>query len=113
MKTKIETYWVYEVFSIEGDKKRSVVVVPCDTLAEATAGAFKDATYYIGECGYQVAVGFEEKCKACEGMGLVKRRVLLAPCPKCKGKPIIQVLPVVSWMPSEHVMFREVTREQA
>ena len=39
----METYWTYEVMSIEGEKKRSLVIAPCDSLAQAMAGAFKDA----------------------------------------------------------------------
>ena len=57
---KSESYWTYEVLSIEGEKKRSLVISPCDTLAQAMAGAFKDATYYIGVCGYKVALSFHE-----------------------------------------------------
>jgi hypothetical protein len=46
-----KTYWTYEVVSIEGEKRRPLVIAPCDELAAALAGAFKDATYYIGVRG--------------------------------------------------------------
>jgi len=65
----MNSYWTYEVLSIEGDKKRSLVIAPSETLAQALAGAFKDATYYIGVCGYRVAVVFHEMCKVCGGSG--------------------------------------------
>ena len=63
----MKTYWTYEVFSVEGAKRRSLVIAPCDDLAAALAGAFKDATYYIGVCGYKVALHFHELCRHLPG----------------------------------------------
>jgi len=33
----MSSYWTDEVLSIERDKKRSLVIAPCDKLAEAMA----------------------------------------------------------------------------
>lgn len=113
---KSESYWTYEVLSIEGDKRRSLVVAPCNTLAEALAGAFKDATYYIGSCGYAVAVVFHEMCKACGGSGAIgrapsrRRGYSERPCKACKGHPIIQELPEMPWVPSENVTIGEASK---
>ena len=35
---KRNTYWSYEIICIEGDRKRSLVIPPATTLAEAMAG---------------------------------------------------------------------------
>ena len=105
----METYWTYEVVSIEGEKKRSLVIAPCDTLAQATAGAFKDATYYIGVCGYRVALVFHEMCKACNGSGAVGRHTRRT-CKTCKGHPIIQEIPETPWVPGEQVKISEVAK---
>jgi hypothetical protein len=109
---KSEGYWTYEVLSIEGEKKRSLVISPCDTLAQAMAGAFKDATYYIGVCGYKVALSFHEMCKACNGSGAIGRHTRRAyterTCKACNGQPSIQVIPETPWQPSEAVKISEV-----
>jgi len=112
---KSESYWTYEVLSVESDKKRSLVIAPCDTLAHALAGAFKDATYYVGVCGYKVALVFHEMCKACGGSGAVsrgsnrRRSYSERPCKACKSHPIIQEIPETAWVPSENVEIRELT----
>ena len=110
----METYWTYEVVSIEGEKKRSLVIAPCDSLAQAMAGAFKDATYYIGVCGYKIALVFHEMCKACNGSGAVGRRTRRTyterTCKKCKGHPIIQEIPETPWVPGEQVKISELER---
>ena len=89
----METYWTYEVVCIEGEKKRSLVIAPCDSLAQAMAGAFKDATYYIGVCGYKVALVFHNV------QGVQRLRgdrpaypadLHRADVQKCKGHPIIR-----------------------
>ena len=111
----MDSYWTYEVLSVEGDKKRSLVIAPCDTLAEATAGAFKDATYYIGVCGYTVALVFHEMCKACGGSSAVsrapnrRRSYTERPCKVCKGHPILQEIAETPWVTSENVEIRELT----
>ena len=113
----MNSYWTYEVLSIEGDKKRSLVIAPCDTLAQALAGAFKDATYYIGACGHKVALVFHEMCKACGGSGAVsrapnrRRSYSERPCKVCKGHPIIHEIPEMPWVPNESVTINEVVRE--
>jgi hypothetical protein len=110
----VETYWTYEVVSIEGEKKRSLVIAPCDSLAQAMAGAFKDAAYYIGVCGYKVALVFHEMCKACNGSGAIGRRTRRTyterTCKKCKGHPIIQEIPETPWVPGEQVKISELER---
>lgn len=68
---KSKARWTYEVFSIEGEKNRSLVIVPCDTLAEALAGAFRDVTHYIGACRHTIAVVFHEKHKSCGVSGAI------------------------------------------
>jgi hypothetical protein len=108
MKKPIETYWTYEIAAVEGDKFRSLVISPNDTLELALAGAFKDAGYYIGVCGYQVAVAFEEHCKACNGSGRVaKKRLQWSPCKVCKGQPTLRTTPMTPWHPSEKVAITE------
>jgi DnaJ-class molecular chaperone len=76
------------------------------------AGAFKDATYYIGVCGYKVALAFHEMCKACNGSGAIGRRTRRTyterTCKKCKGHPIIQEIPETPWVPGEQVKLSEV-----
>jgi hypothetical protein len=116
---KIESYWTYEVLSIEGDKKRSLVIAPCDTLAEAMAGAFKDATYYIGSCRYAVTVVFHEMCKACGGSGVIgrapsrRRSYRERTCKACKGRPIIQELPETRWLPSDNITINEADKTRS
>ena len=111
-----DTYWTYEVLSIEGDKKRSLVIAPCDTLAQAAAGAFRDATYYIGVCGYKVALAFHEMCKACNGSGAVGRRTRKTytkrACKMCKGHPILQEIPGTPWVPNEQVKISQASQQE-
>lgn len=106
-----KTYWTYEVVSIEGEKKRSLVIAPCDDLAAALAGAFKDTTYYIGVCGYKVALHFHELCATCQGTGTRLRRSRKTgqcqPCRECKGKPIRREIAETPWAPSEAVVLTE------
>jgi DnaJ-class molecular chaperone len=103
----MKTYWTYEVFSVEGVKRRSLVIAPCDDLAAALAGAFKDVTYYIGVCGYKVALHFHELCATCQGTGLKRRRTKRAmhttKCLVCKGNPIIREITETRWIPNEGV----------
>ncbi len=110
----METYWTYEVVSIEGEKKRSLVIAPCDSLAQAMAGAFKDATYYIGVCGYKVGVVFHEMCKTCNGSGAIGRHTRRGyterTCKECKGHPIIREIPETPWVPGEQVTISELRR---
>ena len=78
------------------------MIAPNDTLRKALAGAFKDATYYIAECGYKIAVAFEERCRACNGDGSVPKHrstLLKTPCKVCKGKPVISEIPEAPWVP--------------
>jgi len=110
----MNSYWTYEIICIEGDKKRSLVIAPCDTLAQAMAGAFKDSTYYIGACGYKVAVVFHEMCKPCGGSGAIARHTRRSyterPCKACKGHPILQEISETPWMASENVEIKEAVR---
>jgi hypothetical protein len=80
----------------------------------ALAGAFRDATYYIGVCGYKVALAFYEMCKACGGSGVVsrapnrRRGYSERPCKVCKGHSTIQEIPETPWLPSEAIKISEV-----
>ena len=87
------TYWVYEIFCLDGEKPRSLVIAPCDDLAKALAGAFKDATYYINECSYTVGVTFKELCAGCGGTGVVRSKRSAwksVVCKACKGRDTFQ-----------------------
>jgi hypothetical protein len=78
------------------------------------AGAFKDATYYIGVCGYCVAVAFHEMCRACNGSGAIGRYTRRAyserTCKKCKGHSIIREISETPWLPNERVKISELER---
>jgi hypothetical protein len=115
LETKMNSYWTYEIICIEGDRKRSLVIAPATTLAEAMAGAFKDATYYIGVCGYKITLAFEERCKACDGTGRIirrtKRTCKALACKACKGHPVIQAIAETPWLPSEAVKIEEASNE--
>lgn len=104
----IASYWVYEVCSLDGENPRALVISPNDTLAQAMAGAFKDAAYYIGVCGYKVGVTFQERCSACNGTGHTVKRLVTRPCKVCKGKPVVREVPMTPWMTDENVKISEV-----
>lgn len=97
------TYWTYEITNHTG-KRRPLVIVPADTLEAALAEAFKDVTYYIGVCGYQVSLRFLELCASCRGTGLLHVRRGTRLCSKCKGKPVLREVAETIWTPNEAII---------
>ena len=108
MRKPILTYWCYEVCCLDGEKPRGLVTSCKDTLAEAIAGAFRDAAYYIGVCGYKVGVSFEERCSACHGVGHRVKGLRTFPCKVCKGEPLVTALPLTPWTHDDNVRISEV-----
>ena len=108
------TYWTHEVVGING-KRRSLVIAPSATLEAALANAFKDVTYYIGVCGYKVALCFHELCLTCRGTGFIQRRVHgvthASRCRVCKGNPIQQVIAETIWTVNDAVYLGVFDRE--
>ena len=108
----MKTYWTYEILCLSDAKKRSLVIAPADTLHEALAGAFKDATYYMGICHYKIAVVFHESCANCQGTGVkvkgTKRSRHTVPCSVCKGKPIQREIPETPWIANDSVALHDV-----
>ena len=86
------TYFDYLVQVWNGDSRGTASMAAAPTMNAALAGAFRDASYYLGSCGYErVTIEAREVCSTCNGDGTVRKaRGGVKRCPGCKGKPIAQ-----------------------
>lgn len=81
-----KTYWTVSVQTYHADgSKGTSCFSDGDALADALAGAFREASYYIIGCGYDVKIELQEVCSTCHNAGTVRGKRGRKRCPVCKG----------------------------
>jgi hypothetical protein len=95
MAKKPATYWLWDVQTYFDGGKGCSVHSGEPTLERAMAAAYRDASYYILECGYEATITISERCVRCEGTCSVtigKRSPHERTCPSCRGKGRFQTI---------------------
>lgn len=82
----MKTFWTYAVVA-GGDWPCDIQV---DSLEEALACAFTEATRQLSAGLSDVTVYVDERCVACSGNGFKLSLLHVTECPACKGTPIVR-----------------------